>query len=161
MSSRSPLTALLALLIACGGASLADREQEARDALTARDVAAGQQLAEAALADAAAASDAAASWRLEQIRVDALAAAGKGADAAKALEALADKYAAQVKPALYRAAADKAKSAGDTSGAIDILAAGDARFPAEHEQFLEAINELNNASLDPEEVEKLKALGYL
>jgi hypothetical protein len=63
---------------------------------------------------------------------------------------------------MYRSLADKVKTAGDTTGAIDILAAGDVRFPDDHASFVEAITALQSSGeLDPAEIERLKALGYL
>lgn len=157
---RRPALLVLALLslTACG-ASLQDQENEARGALNARDWAKATQLADAALQGAGA--DKAAAWRLEQIRLEALAGEGKGAEVASSLERLAGSYAGQVTAALYRSLGDKLKAAGDTSGAIDVLAAGDKRFPDEHESFQAAIDALKAGSLDPAEIEKLKALGYL
>jgi hypothetical protein len=106
--------------------------------------------------------DAAASWRLEHVRLEALAKTGKGADVARELARLATPYPTQVSAALYRSLADKAKQAGDVSGAIDVLTAGDQRFPAEHASFVEAIDALKaDGGLDPAQVQRLKALGYL
>ena len=151
----------LAFLLACG-ASLADQEKEARAALDGRDFAKARSLAEAALAGSDAASDAPGAWRIEQIRMEALANDKQGAELAATLERLAGKYPTQVTAALYRSMADKLKTAGDNSGAIDVLSAGDKRFPAEHDAFVEAINALQQGGdLDPAEVERLKALGYL
>lgn len=160
--SRSILTVpLLAFLLACG-ASLADQEKEARAALDARDFAKARTLAEAALASPDAAKEAPVAWRIEQIRLDALANDKQGKEVASTLERLADKYPTQVTSALYRAMGDKLKTAGDNSGAIDVLSAGDKRFPADHQAFVEAINALQQTGdLDPAEVERLKALGYL
>lgn len=149
-------------LAGCGGKSAADYQQEAQAALDARDAAKAIEVADRALADEAVAKDPAAVWRLQQIRLDALAQAGKGAEVAQDVERLAASYPKLVTASLYRALADKAKTAGDTAGAIDILAAGDHRFPAEHASFAEAIDALKSAGgLDPEQVKKLKALGYL
>jgi hypothetical protein len=106
--------------------------------------------------------DAAAAWRLEQIRLEALAKSAKGAQVKSELDRLATAYPKQVNASLYRSLADKAKEAGDTAGAIDVLTAGDQRFPAEHASFVEAIDALKaSGTLDPEQVQKLKALGYL
>jgi len=157
---RRLLALLAALLLVACEASLADREKEARAALDARDFAKARQVSEAALA-AAGTQDAATAWRLEQIRLDALAAEKQGAEVVASLERLAGRYPAQVTPALYRSLADRLKAAGDTSGAIDVLAAGDKRFPEEHEIFLKEIEALKQGGLDPAQVERLKALGYL
>ena len=151
---------LLLLLLACNG-SLADREKEARAARDARDFPKARQIAETALAATTPGQDAAVAWRLEQIRLDALAAEKQGPEVVASLARLAGPYAAQVTPALYRSLADRLKTAGDTTGAIDVLAAGDARFPQEHEIFVKEIEALKKGNLDPAQVEKLKALGYL
>ena len=71
-------------------------------------------------------------------------------------------YPNQVSAALYRSLADKLKTAGDVPGAIEILTAGGQRFPAEHASFADAIGALKDAApLDPAQVQRLKALGYL
>ena len=152
---------LLGFLLACG-ASLADQEKDARAALDGRDFAKARSLSEAALAGPQASSDAPGAWRLEQIRMEALASDKQGAELASTLERLAGKYPTQVTAALYRSMADKLKTAGDNSGAIDVLSAGDKRFPAEHQAFVEAIEALQQTGdLDPAEIERLKALGYM
>jgi hypothetical protein len=163
MRTRTTIFVILAVtLTACGGKSAADYQAEAQAALNARDTAKAVSVAEAGLADAKVRQDAAAAWRLEQIRIDALAREGKGAQVKAELERLAGTYPKQVNGSLYRAMADRAKTASDTGGAIEILTAGDQRFPAEHASFAEAIEALKNAgNLDPAQVEKLKSLGYL
>jgi hypothetical protein len=65
-----------------------------------------------------------------------------------------------VKGPLYRSLADKARAAGDNPGAIEILAAGDKRYP-DDPSFRQAIDELKAGAVSPDEVAKLKALGYL
>src|SRR5215470_393245 len=135
---------LLAAFLAwgCGGKSAADYQQEAQAALDARDVPKALAVVTEALQQDAVRSDAAGAWRLEQIRLEALAKSGKGADVKAELERLAAQYPKQVTASLYRSLADKTKAAGDPAGAIDILAAGDQRFPADHASFAEAIGAL-------------------
>lgn len=160
---RSLLGAFLAaaaLLVACS-ASLADQERDARAALDGRDWARARSLAEEALRSPGAEHDPALAWRLEQIRLEALASDRQGADVVSSLARLAASHPQQVTPALYRALADKLGTAGDAGSAIDVLVAGDQRFPAEHEAFAEAIQSLRQRGLDPAETERLKALGYL
>lgn len=153
---------LVAFVWACGGKSGADYHKEARAALDAGNTAEALRMADEGLAQDAVKRDAATAWRLEQVRLEALARSGKGADVKKELDRLAGTYAAQVNASLYRSLADKAKAAGDTAGAIDVLTAGDQRFPAEHASFVEAIEALKSSgSLDPAQVQKLKSLGYL
>lgn len=160
MRETISLLALVGLLAACG-ASLADQEKDARTALDGRDWAKARTVAEQALLLPEAGKDLPTAWRLEQVRMEALAHAKQGAEVVSTLERLAGKYPQQVTPALYRSLADKLNAAGETSGAIDVLAAGDKRFPAEHAAFTEAIDALKQGGLDPAQIEKLKALGYL
>lgn len=151
-----------ALLAACGGKSGDDYQAEARAALDGGKPADAIRVAEEGLARDDVKGDPAAAWRLEQVRLDALAKSGKGAQVKTELERLAQAYPKQVTAPLYRALADKVKEAGDTAGAIDVLTAGDQRFPAEHASFVEAIDALKAAgNLDPAQVQRLKALGYL
>jgi len=157
-----PVLAFAALLAGCGGKSASDYHNEARSALDGGDTARALRVVEEGLGTDAVKKDPAAAWRLEQIRLEALAKGGKGADVKRELERLAGAYPAQVNASLYRSLADKTKAAGDTAGAIDVLTAGDKRFPAEHASFVEAIDALKSSgSLDPAQVQKLKALGYL
>lgn len=158
-----PILVLVALISwGCGGKSAADYEKAAHAALDEKDNAKAVAIVAEALNANAVRSDAAAAWRLEQIRLEALVRAGKGAEAKTELDRLAATYPNQVTASLYRSLADKTKAAGDMPGAIDILTAGDKRFPAEHASFVEAIDALKQAGgLDPAQVQRLKALGYL
>lgn len=164
--SRSLLVLALLLsslaLAACKG-SLADREKEARAALDARDFPKARNISEQALVGVTTGDDAAMAWRLEQIRLDALANDKQGAEVIVTLARLGANptYAPQITPALYRSLAGKLKTAGDVTAAIEVLAAGDKRFPGEHEQFAKDIDALKKGNLDPAQVERLKALGYL
>jgi hypothetical protein len=156
------LRVLPALLLAMGcEASLAEREKEARQALDARDFAKARQVSEQALASSAAADDKPTAWRIEQIRLESLANDKQSAEIVTSLQRLGGTYPTQVTPALYRSLADKLKTAGDTTGAIDVLAAGHERFPSEAQAFVKDIDELKQGKLDPAQIEKLKALGYL
>jgi hypothetical protein len=153
---------LAALPWGCGDKSAADYQKDAQAALDGRDVPKAIAVVTEALQKDSVRADAAAAWRLEQIRLEALAKGAKGADVKIELDRLATAYPKQVNASLYRSLADKAKTAGDTQGAIDILAAGDQRFPAEHASFVEAIDALKQTGgLDPAQVQRLKALGYL
>lgn len=158
--SRSLFFLALMFVVACGS-SLAEQETGARAALDGRDFAKARQLAEAALADPAAASDKAAAWRLEQIRLEALASDKQSAELLSSIERLAGPYEKQITAPLMRSLADKLKAAGDTPGAIEVLAAGDKRFPAEHEAFLKDIEAIKSAGIDDAATEQLRQLGYL
>jgi hypothetical protein len=154
------VSALSFVVVACGNktgpAHLADAQAAVRSAQHDSAVAS----AEKGLASAEAKADPALAWRLEQTRLEGLAGGSKGAQVATELERLASAYPKQVTPALYRALADKLAAAGDTTGAIDVLTAGDQKFPAEHASFDEAIKALGEKA-DPATVERLKSLGYL
>lgn len=160
--SRWLLVLFLVVLAACKG-SLADREKEARAALDARDYNGARNISEQALVGVTSGDDAAMAWRLEQIRLDALANDKQGQEVIVTLARLGANptYSPQITPALYRSLADKLKTAGDVNGAIDVLVAGDKKFPQEHEQFAKDVEGLKKGNLDPAQVERLKALGYL
>ena len=145
----------------CGGKSAADYEKDARAALDAGDGPKAVAVVDEGIAKHVADNDAATKWRLESIRLDALAQAGKGSEVVATLERLAGAYPTQVNAALYRSLANKVKAGGNPTGAIDVLAAGDKRFPAEHAAFVQAIDALKAGALDPEQVDRLKKLGYL
>lgn len=160
--SRWLLVLSLVALSACKG-SLADHEKNARAALDARDWNGARNISEQALVGVTSGDDAAMAWRLEQIRLDALANDKQGQEVIVTLARLGANptYSPQITPALYRSLADKLKTAGDVNGAIEVLAAGDKKFPQEHEQFAKDIEALKKGNLDPAQVERLKALGYL
>ena len=150
------------LVAACGGGGPTTYENDARAALNGGDMPKAIRVAEDGLAQDGVKKDPAAAWRLEQIRLDALATSGKGTDVKKELDRLAAAYPKQVSASLYRSLADKAKTVNDVPGAIEILTAGDQRFPAEHASFVDAIGALKDgAAMDPATVKRLKALGYL
>lgn len=154
--------ALAALVAACGGPSAEERQVEAQGLLASGKAAESLAKADEALADAAISGDAALAWRFESLRLEALAAGGKGKEVASALDRLSGKYAQQITAAMYRSLADKVAAAKDTQGAIDLLVQGDQKFPAEHASFDEAIGRLKaSGDMDPATVERLRALGYL
>lgn len=157
---RSLVSLALLFLAACG-ASLADQEAGARSALDGRDFAKAITLVDAALKDPAAASDKAAAWRLEQIRLEAQANDKQGAAVLSAIERLSADYGPQITAPLMRSLADKLKASGDVKGAIDVLAAGDKRFPDQHDAFMKDIEALKGAGLDDAATEQLRSLGYL
>lgn len=164
MPSPRSLLATIALFVGLSGGlaacapSLDDQIKQAQASLDAGDGPAAEKAAATALKDAKAPKDA---WRLELIRAQGLAQQGKGADVLTHVERLAGAYPKNVTAPLYRDLADKLRASKDTAGAIELLAAGDARFPAEHQSFVDAIAALKEAGVDPEELERLKALGYL
>lgn len=156
------MTILMALLMACGGKTAADYQTEASAALKAKNYPEAISVVEKGLAEDSVKKDTKGAWQLEQLRLEAMCKNKQGAAVVKELDRLAGTNAQQVTAALYRKLANDAKEAGDTPGAIDILAAGDQKFPAEHESFVKEIDALKaGGDLAPEEIERLKALGYL
>jgi len=157
-----PRALLLCLLLsACGGPSVEDRQKAVQAAIDKGDYTTALADVEQAMADKGVAGDPARAWRFESMRLDALARSGDGDKVKENLERLATSYPAQANAALYRALADKLRAAKDTMGAIDVLAAGDRRFPAEHQNFACAIEELKSAGLDPDAENMLRSLGYI
>ncbi len=152
------------LLALCGaplagcGKSADDYAKEAQAALDAGDAAKAQQEANEGLK--AAGSDKAVAWRLEKVRVDALAKEGKGKDIVADLAGLKTAYPTQATAQFYKAVADKLATAGDKDGQLAVLDAGNKSFP-DDATFKTAIEGLKGAANSPEDVERLKALGYL
>ncbi len=148
------------VLSACAGGPDAAALQADVDAkIAARDYSGAVAKADEALRVPAFAGNPAMAWRLESARLGALAAGGKGAEVKAALERLAGPYPAQITSAQYLALADKVRAAGDGAGYADLLDAGLKKFP-EEPAFAAKIEQMKS-SPDPEEIERLKALGYL
>jgi hypothetical protein len=159
-SSHLATFALFAALVVGCGEKAADSKEAAQAALDAADYPTAILQADKAIGLAA--DDKAMVWQSQQIKLQALARSGDGAQATALLEQLAGSFAAQVKSPLYMSVANELKKAGQTSAAIDVLDAGNKRFPDESEKFTAAIQDLQTTEeLDPAEIEKLKALGYL
>jgi hypothetical protein len=149
----------LALLIGCGP-DLEKQKNEAQQALSVGNFSQARELSSQALEQAPGADERLV-WALERIRLEALARENQGEQARETLERLATEFPAQANAALYLAIASYLRDAGGTSSAIDILVAGDERFPEESEEFKAMISDLQAGGLDPAEIERLKSLGYL
>jgi predicted Zn-dependent protease len=149
----------LALLIGCGP-EFEQMKDEAQQALSVGNFSQAREISERAL-EGVPASEKRLLWALERIRLEALARDNEGEEALETLERLSAEYPGQVKAPLYLAIATYLKYAGGTGAAIDILVAGDQRFPEESEQFKALIGEMEAGGLDPAEIERLKSLGYL
>ena len=154
----APLIGLL-FLIGCG-ANPEQLKGEAQQALSVGNFSQAREISTRAL-EQAPESEKRLIWSLERIRLEALARDKQAAEAHETLERLANEYPAQANATLYLAIASYVREAGDTSGAIDILVAGDKRFPEESEKFESQIRELQAGGLDPAELERLRSLGYL
>jgi tetratricopeptide (TPR) repeat protein len=157
-ASLTPVIVLL-LLIGCGP-DLEQMKTDAQHALSVGNFTQAREITSQALAKAPA-SDKRLLWALERIRLEALARDNEGEETREALERLADSYPTQANASLYLAVATYLRDAGGTSSAIEILIAGDERFPEESEKFKAMIEEMKAVGLDPAEIERLKSLGYL
>jgi tetratricopeptide (TPR) repeat protein len=155
----TPLIAL-AFLIGCGP-DLEQMKDDAQHALSVGNFSQSREISTRAL-ERLPKSEKRLAWSLERIRLEALARDGMAGEALETLERLAREYPGQANGSLYLAIASYVKDAGDSSGAIDILIAGDKRFPEDSGKFEAQIRELHEAgSMDPAEIERLKSLGYL
>jgi len=156
-----PLIPFLGLLFLIGcGPDLEKLKNEAQDALSVGNFSQAREISTRAL-EQAAGSDKRLTWSLERIRLEAQAREGQAAEAREALERLAGEYPGQANASLYLAIASYLHEAGDASGAIEVLLAGDKRFPEESEKFKAQIEKLEASGLDPAEIERLRSLGYL
>src|SRR5690348_8881822 len=97
----SVMAVLAACLAACGAPSAARYEKDAQTALDGKDPAKAVAIVDEALTKDSVRQDAPAAWRLEQIRLDALARQGKGSEVKAQLERLAGTYPKQVTASLY------------------------------------------------------------
>jgi predicted Zn-dependent protease len=150
----------LVFLIGCGP-DLEQLKDEAQQALSVGNFSQAREISTRAL-EQLPESEKRLIWSLERIRLEALARDNQAAEAQETLERLATEYPAQANASLYLAIASYVRDAGDPSGAIDILVAGDKRFPEESEKFKAQIQELHESGLvDPAEIERLRSIGYL
>ena len=149
----------LAFLIGCGP-DAEKMKDDAQHALSVGNFSQAREISESALGHLPG-SEKRLAWSLERIRLEALAREGQAGEALETLERLAPEYPGQANASLYLAIASYVTEAGDSSGAIDILIAGDKRFPEDSEKFEAQIHELQAGGLDPAEIERLRSLGYL
>jgi predicted Zn-dependent protease len=156
------LTPVIGLLFLVGcGPGVEQMKDEAQQALSVGDFSRAREITTSAL-EQVPESEKRLTWSLERIRLEALARENRGEEARETLERLTAEYPAQANASLYLAIASYLKEAGGTRSAIDILVAGDERFPDETEKFKTQIEELQaGGALDPAEVERLRSLGYL
>jgi len=164
--TRAAALLLTVLLTACGaGGSLDDDIAGLQASLDAKDFAAVVSGADAVLdrckADGA---DASRSWRVESMRIKALARSGQGTETAEKLEAAADAYEGKVSAKLYAQMGNYCMEADDNSGAIAVLDVGMKRFPdnaAALNAQIDALKAKAAASGDSETLKQLEQLGYL
>jgi hypothetical protein len=168
MSARTTLLAgLLLCAVACGGKTAAEHADAAQAALNSGEYAAARSAAEAALKDEAVKADKGLAWRLEKVRLDALAGQKDEDEMLASLGRLGTTNAAQVDAPLYGSLSISLNDAGDIDGAIDVLEAGKQKFPEHTDKFETAKNRIVAAAKkaaeegNSAELERLKALGYV
>jgi hypothetical protein len=147
---------------ACGGSDPATQADEAQAALSTGDYSDARDQAEAGL-KAAGSTDKNLAWKLERIRVEALARQGETAEVSSSLERLAQSFPTQCDASFYSKVGGYLAQAGEGEGALEVAHAGQQRFPDRKADFDALIEELKQtaASGDAELTAKLKSLGYL
>ncbi len=98
-------------------------------------------------------------WRLELVRLEALARSGKADDTVEAIERLAVEKNTMIQASHYLSTADQLRAGGQKDGAIALLDKGKQRFPDDAAIAKEI--ERAKQSGSPEELEMLKSLGYI
>jgi tetratricopeptide (TPR) repeat protein len=103
--------------------------------------------------------EAAVRWRLELIRLEALARSGRADAAVQAIERLAGTGNSPVTASHYLSTADQLRGAGNQAGAIQLLDKGAKRFPGDAD-IAQAIARAKESG-SSEELDTLRSLGYL
>lgn len=163
--SRCLAVLALALLAGCGGKDPVATASEADEALRKGDAVAAQKLAEEGLALPGVAADNGTSWRLERVRLEALATKGEASTVLTEMERLAKTYAApnQVNAAFYAKVARELVDAQKLLESLDLIEAGKQKFPKEVDKFDGLIAELEDRAKNGgnnELTSKLEQLGY-
>ncbi len=160
ISRFRPLPALLLALglsIGCAGSA----PESLADARTALDEARYEDALTAAREGLGQAPDEVQRWGLELVVLEALARTGQGEAAFDQLARVEGLRPESVPATQYAATADQLRAAGDGPGAIQILDQGLQRFP-EDIALASLIDSAKQApSVDSEELELLRTLGYL
>jgi hypothetical protein len=150
--------AVLALVVTLASCAVGPEEQLEK----ARGYLAQGAYAEAAAAATqglAAGAERSVAWRLELAALEGEARGGKTAEVLARLDRLAQAWSNQVTGSLYVQTAGQVKEAGDAAGAVSVLDAGAKRFP-EDPDIAQAIAQ-SKAAGTPEEIERLRSLGYV
>ena len=156
----------LAALVGCGGEASLDQSIDAlQTSFNAKDfeavVAAAGPLLERVQAEG---GDASKAFRVEKLRLSAIARQGQGDLATEHLERLAGAYGAQVNAKLYNQVGSYVEEAGNLLEAVSVYDAGSKRFPANADAFkprIEQLKEKATAAGDPETFARLKSPGSL
>ena len=149
------------LLAGCGSSDPASQADAAQSALSSGDAAKARAEAEAGLKTPPADKNLA--WRLERIRVEAIAKQGASPEVVATMERLAQAYPTQCDAPFYSKVANTLAESGEGVGALEVAHAGQTRFPDRKTDFDGLIEQLKQtaASGDAELTAKLKAMGYL
>jgi hypothetical protein len=149
------------LLAGCGSSDPAAQADAAQTALSTGDAAAARAKAEAGLK--AAGADKNLAWRLERIRVEAIAKQGDSAEVVATMTRLGQAYPLQCDAPFYSKVANALAESGEGVGALEVANAGLQRFPDRKSDFEGLIEQLKQtaAAGDAELTAKLKSLGYL
>ena len=121
------LPLLIALVVACGGATAEDHLKTAEDQLSSG--AFDKAAAAAAEGLATNPTKETTKWRLEFAQLEALARGGDASAASVTLERLAGADGTKIKGSHYVSTADQLKGAGQSAAAIELLDKGLKRFP--------------------------------
>lgn len=163
--ARRPLAALVpALLLAaglltgCGSADPAAQADAAQNALGSGDAAGARAQAEEGLK--AGVADKNLAWRLERIRVEAIAKQGDSAEVLATVARLQPAHPQQCDAVFYAKLGAILVDAGQPVGAVELADAGIKQFPDRKTDF-EALISSIQAGGDAEALAKLKTLGYL
>ncbi len=155
------------MLAGCAEPSAQERADAAQAALNGGKFAAARADAEAGLARDGTTADKALTWRLEKLRLDAMAGSGDGEEVLASLTRLAATHPDKVDASLYVALTDKLAQEGKFVGAIDVAHAGQQKFPDRAEYFDEEMTRLMDAAKraaeggDNTALDHLAGLGYL
>ncbi|MFT7463567.1 MAG: hypothetical protein ACI9EF_001912 [Pseudohongiellaceae bacterium] len=154
-----------ALLSACGPGSINDSVTALQNSFNAKDfpavIAAAGPLLERCEAEKASSGVA---WRVEKLRLQALASEGEGAKSLAKLEELDGAYEGKVDAALYNKICGMVTETGAYQEALSILDAGQKKYPEMEAVFLPQIAKLKDSILNGgSDAAKamLKQLGYL
>ena len=151
-------------LFSCGEPGLNEIKEGVKTSLSTSSFAQARADCESVLTHNKAAMSRADRWAFEDLRLQAVARSGDGAESVATLGRLAGEYASQITPAYYVKITSYVRDGGDLLGAVDLLAAGAERFPADKSKFdalAEALKEAASSAGDSEALEKLKSLGYV
>jgi len=144
---------------ACGRADPTRQADDAQAALSSGDYGEARSQAEAGL-KAAGTADRNLAWRLERIRVEALAMQGDGPEVLSTVSRLSSAYPQQCSATYYAKLGTLLVDAGQPTRAVEVVHAGIEKFPDRKADFDGLIKSIEEGG-DAEALATLKTLGYL